>query len=40
MGPLHNNFISWWQPNMLTIGQPDTMLREKRNSKWSREFIC
>ena len=28
MAPIHNNFISWWQPNMLIIEQPDKMLRD------------
>jgi len=38
MGPVHKNFVSWWQPNTLIIGQPDKMLRDVRNSKGSREL--
>jgi len=38
MGPVHNNFISWWQLHILIIGQPHKMLRDLRNSKRSREL--
>ena len=38
MRPVTNNFISWWQPNMLIIGQPDKMFRDIRNSKRKREI--
>ena len=38
MGPIQNNFMSWWQPNMLIIGQPDKLLRDLRNSKRSRRL--
>jgi len=38
MGPIHDNFISWWQLHMLTVGQPDKMLIDLRNSKGSTEL--
>jgi hypothetical protein len=38
MGPVHNNFISWWQLHILKIGQPDKLLRDLRNSNGSREL--
>jgi len=37
-GPIQDNFISSWQHRMLVIGQPDKMLTDLRNSKWSREL--
>ena len=36
MGPIHDDFISWWQLRMLIIGQPDKMLADLQNSKRSR----
>ena len=38
MGPVHNNFKSWWQPHMLIIGQPHKMLRDVRSNRGSREL--
>jgi len=38
MGTIQDNFLSWWQQCLLIIGQPDTMLRDLRNSKGRREL--
>jgi len=38
MGPIHNNFISWWQLHMLIVGQTDKMLIDLKYSKGSREL--
>ena len=38
MGIIHNNFLSWWQLQILITGQPDTILRDLKNSKGSREL--
>jgi len=38
MGPIHDNFISWWQLRILITGQPDKMLTDLRNSKGRREL--
>jgi hypothetical protein len=38
MGPIHNNFKSWWQSHIIIIGQPDKMFRDVRNSKRGREL--
>ena len=39
-GPIHDNFLSWWQPHMLIIWQPDKLLKDLRNSKGSRELTA
>jgi hypothetical protein len=33
MDPIYLNFISWWPPHMLIIGQPYKMLIDLRNGK-------
>jgi len=35
MGPIHDNFVSWWQLRIFIIGQSDKMLTDLRNSKGS-----
>jgi len=37
LGPIHDNFISWWQVCML-IWHPDKIFRNPRNNKRSREL--
>jgi len=38
MGPIHDNFISWWPTHMLIKGQHNKMHTDLRISKGSREF--
>ena len=38
LGPIHDNFISWWQGCMLIIWQSDKVLRDLRNNKGRRRL--
>ena len=36
MGPIHDNFITWWQVYILIIWQPDKIFMDMRNNKGNR----
>jgi len=40
MGPIHNNFISWWQTHLLRKGESDKMPRDLRKSTRNSYLLC